>query len=92
MAARSVLAGVVQDSPKSGVDKVEMIRMLKTTKDSAIKARTRAINQMQALIVTAPDELRTELRLLTTAQLLIRCAGWRHNHLGTPTEGTKYAL
>jgi len=92
MAARAVLAGVVQDPPKSGVDKVEMIRMLKSTKDSAIKARTQAINQMQALVVTAPDELRTELRGLTTARLVARCAGWRHGHLGTPTAAAKYVL
>ena len=61
MAARSVLAGVARDQPKSGLDKVEMIRMLKIVKDSAIKARTQAINQMKALIVTAPSELRPDL-------------------------------
>ena len=61
MAARSVLSGVARDLPKSGDDKVEMLRMLKTTKDSAIKARTQAINQMKALIVTAPAELRESL-------------------------------
>ena len=41
MAARSVLAGVANAIPKSGGGKVEMIRMLKKTKDSAVKARTR---------------------------------------------------
>ncbi len=51
MAARAVLAGVARDRPKSGVNKVEM---LKGTKDSAMKDRTQAINQMKALIVTAP--------------------------------------
>ena len=35
MAARSVLAGVARDYPKSGLDSVEMIRMLKIVKDSA---------------------------------------------------------
>ena len=61
MAARSVLAGVARDYPKSGLDRVEMIRMLKIIKDSAIKARTQAVNQMKALIVTAPSELRHQL-------------------------------
>ena len=61
MAARAVLAGVAKDSPKSGLDEVEMIRMLKIVKDSAIKARTQAISQMKALIVTAPVELRHKL-------------------------------
>ena len=61
MAARSVLAGVADATPKSGQGEVEMIRMLKSTKDSAVKARTQAINQMKALVVTAPAELRETL-------------------------------
>ncbi len=47
MAARTALAGVADATPKSGEGEVEMIRMLKSTKDSAVKARTQAINQMQ---------------------------------------------
>ena len=69
MAARSVLAGVARDHPKSGVDRVEMVRMLKIVKDSAIKARTQAVNQMKALIVTAPSELRHELVGLDVSRL-----------------------
>ena len=61
MAARSVLAGVADAIPKSGEGEVEMIRMLKSTKDSAVKARTQAINQIKALAVTAPSELRETL-------------------------------
>ena len=38
MAARAVLAGVAGATPKSG--EVEMIRMLKSANDSAVKART----------------------------------------------------
>ncbi len=92
MAARAVLAGVARDRPKSGVDKVEMIRMFKSTKDSAMKGRTQAINQMKALIVTAPVELRAVLRGFTTSQLVTRCARWRYGQLGTPTAAAKYAL
>ena len=54
MAARAVLAGVANAIPKSGQGEIEMIRMLKKSKDSALKARTQAVNQMKALIVTAP--------------------------------------
>ena len=50
---RAVLAGVADATPKSGEGEVEMIRMFKSTKDSAVKARTQAINQMKALVVTA---------------------------------------
>jgi transposase len=61
MAARAVLAGVANATPKSGGGEVEMIRMLKNTEGSAVKARTQAINQMKALVVTAPAELRETL-------------------------------
>ena len=43
---------------KSGQGEVEMIRMIKSAKVSAVKARTQAVNQMKALAVTAPAELR----------------------------------
>ena len=61
MAARAVLAGVADATPKSGDGEVEMIRMLKSARDSAVKARTQAFNQMKALIGTAPAELRETL-------------------------------
>ncbi len=92
MAARSVLAGVAHDRPKSGVDKVEMIRMLKSTKDSAMKSRTQAINQIKAIIITAPVELREVLRGLATNRLVLRCAKLRPGQLGTPTAAAKYVL
>jgi transposase len=92
MAARSVLAGVARDQPKSGVEEVEMIRMLKSTKDSAMKGRTQAINQMKALVVTAPVELREVLIGLTSSQLVARCSGWHSGKLDTPTTTAKYAL
>jgi len=92
LAARAVLAGVAQGTPKSGVDQVEMIRMLKSTKNSALKARTQAMNQMRALIVTAPAELRQALDGLTTRALIIRCVGLRPSDLVTPTAAAKHAL
>ena len=36
-------------------------------------ARTRALNQLRALLVTCPEPLRSELRGLTRARLLARC-------------------
>ena len=92
MAARAVLAGVAKDSPKSGVDEVEMIRMFKIAKDSAIKARTQAMNQVKALIVTAPVELREELSGLDGCRLVERCAGFRPGRLATPTAAVKHVL
>jgi len=92
MAARAVLAGVAKDYPKSGLDEVEMIRMLKIVKDSAIKARTQAINQMKALIVTAPAELRHKLAGLAVRRLVARCASFRPGELVAPLAAAKHAL
>jgi len=92
MAARAVLAGVADSTPKSGLDQVEMIRMLKSTKSSALKARTQAMNQIKALLVTAPAPLRQALRSLTSGRLVLRCAGLRSGALVTPLAAAKRAL
>ena len=92
MAACAVLAGVADATPKSGKGEVEMIRMLKSAKDSAVKARTQAVNQMKALVVTAPAELRETLDGLTTSALVKRCRSFRPGRLNNPTAAAKYAL
>ena len=92
MAARAVLAGVAEATPKSGEGEVEMIRMLKSAKDSAVKARTQAINQMRALVVTAPVQLREHLAGLTAAALVTPCKSLRPGRLEGPTTAAKYAL
>ena len=91
-AARSVLAGVADATPKSGDDEVEMIRMLKSAKDSAVKGRTQAFNQMTGLIVTSPSQLRETLSGSMTAALVSLCRGFRPGRLDGPTAAAKYAL
>jgi len=44
---------------------------------SARRDRTRALNQMRALVATAPDELRSQLRALTISKLVRTAAGFR---------------
>ena len=66
--------------------------MLKIVKDSAIKARTQAINQMKALIVTAPSELRPALVGLGVSRLVALCARFRPGHLATQAGAAKYSL
>ena len=92
MAARAVLAGVADATPKSGEGEVEMIRMLKSARDSAVKARTQAANQMKALVVTAPAELREMLDGLTASALAKRCRSFRPSRLDDPKTAAKYAL
>ena len=92
LAARAVLAGVADAIPKSGEGEIEMIRMLKSTKDSAVKARTQAVNQMKAMVVTASAVLRETLHGLTATALAARCRGFRPGSLDDPTAAAKYTL
>jgi hypothetical protein len=52
----------------------EAIRVLLTTRHSACAAKVSATNQLKALIVGAPEELRAELRGLATKRQVTRCA------------------
>src|SRR6266487_2174611 len=58
-AARAVQAGTATAQPKAGDGPIEMLRSLQVARRSALKARTQAANQLHALVVTAPDSLRT---------------------------------
>jgi transposase len=92
-AARAVLAGEASGVPKSANGEVEMIRILRAARRSAIKARTQAANQLQALCVTAPEQLRNRLRGLSTKKLV--CVAARFRLAGDPTDvptATKFAL
>lgn len=57
----------------------EALRVLLTTREGAVTARTKAIAQLKALIVNAPDKLRQQLRTLSREQQLSRCARLRTN-------------
>jgi transposase len=91
-AARAVLAGTAIGTPKYGDDRVEMVRILKIARDSAVKSQTQAVNQLKAVIVTAPSELREALHGLTRLALLERCAALRPGELTTPLAASKHAL
>ena len=55
--------------PKAADGHVEMLRALKIARSSAVKARTQAANQLYALVSTAPEALKADLRRLTAARL-----------------------
>ncbi len=76
-AARAVLAGTSTISPKTGNDWVEQLRVLRVARRSAIQARTQAINQMHAVVVGAPQELRDLLQPLPRHKLIKRAARFR---------------
>ena len=64
-AARKVLSGQANAVPKDTTGVVEAIRQLKVARDSAVKSRTIALQQIRDLLVTGPDELRQELAART---------------------------
>ncbi len=66
-AARAVLAGTATAQPKAGNGAMEMVHTLRVARQSAIKARTQAANELHALVVTAPDALRAHLRRFRTS-------------------------
>ncbi len=55
----------------------EALRVLVSTRASAVVARTRAINHLKALIVSAPETLRAELRGMTSDNQITYCAALR---------------
>jgi transposase len=91
-AARAALNGDATGTPKSRDGNVEAIRALRVARRSALKARTQAANQLHALVVAAPDELRTRLRDLTTTKLAASAARFRSSTADSATTGTKIAL
>jgi transposase len=92
-AARAVLAGTAVGQPKAADGQVEMIRLLRVARRSALKARTQATNQLHALVLTAPDPLRARLRGLTLDRLVVVAAAFRPGPLlDTPLAATRLAL
>jgi transposase len=92
-AARSVLAGTAIGQPKDTDGEVEMIRALRVTRRSAVKARAQAANQMQALLVTAPEGLKSKLWGLSTATLVEKASRLRPGATPSDVEAaTKLAL
>jgi transposase len=91
-AARTVLAGEAAGEPKSSDGQVEMIRVLRTARCSAVKARSQAANQLQALRVTAPEKLQRRLCRLSTSELVAAAVRLRPGNDPDVETATKFAL
>ena len=79
--------------PKLRDGRVEAIRALRVARSSAVKARSQATNQIKALLISGPPELREQLRHLPTAKIIAGCARLRPGpQLSDPTQATKTAL
>lgn len=92
-AARAALSGRASGAPKARDGQVEAIWALRVARSSAVKARSQSTNQLKALLVTAPEQLREQLRGLTTTALIAACARSRPGgDVADPEAATKTAL
>jgi transposase len=73
-AAHAVLSGRATTTAKTSDGPVEILRMFKLARASAVKARTQAINQLKAVIVGADPALRETLTTLNNTALIRYCA------------------
>ncbi|MEW1808309.1 IS110 family transposase [Pseudarthrobacter sp. NPDC080039] len=83
-AAQSVLAERGISTPKTKDGPVECLRILRTARTSAMKARTIAINQIRSLLVSAPETIRAKYRGLPTSAMVTALA--RSRPSGHPAE------
>jgi transposase len=93
-AARAVQAGDATGAPKAGTSTVEMLRVLRVARQTALKARTQATNALRALLVTAPPQLREQLQGLSKTRLPRAAAALDPGpgHLVSPEAATMLAL
>jgi transposase len=93
-AAKAALAGDRTGIPKQRDGRVEALRNLRVARRSAVDQRADTQRQIKTLIVTAPDELRAQLRALTVKQLITVCASMRPDRADTttPVTAVKIAL
>ena len=84
-AARAVLASETVVLPRAG-QRREALRLLLLARSSAVDVRRQALVQLRAVIVTAPDQLREQLRGLALQRLIQRCSRMRRSSLRAPGE------
>jgi transposase len=95
LAARAALSGTARALPKQTGGIVEAIRQLSLTRASALKARTAALQQLDDLIITAPEQLRAQLRrgrTLSARAALCRQLRPDSDRVHEPAQAAKLAL
>jgi transposase len=87
-----VQAGEATVAPKAGTGQVEMLRSRRVARQTAIRARTQAINAIKALLVTAPVGLREQLRGLPATMLVPAAAALEPGAIISPLAAAMLAL
>jgi transposase len=89
--ARAALASEKLALPRAG-ERREALRLLLVARRSAVDVRREALSQPRAVIVTAPEPLRQELRELPTGKLLDRCSRLRRSNSTADALATRLVL
>jgi transposase len=93
-AARTARAALASDRialPRTG-ERREALRLLLVARRSAVDVRREALTQLRAVVVTAPERLRQELRGLPVGKLLERCSRLRRTSAGADELATRLVL
>jgi transposase len=91
-AARLILSDGRLAVPKAADGVVEMIRLVKVARDTAVKAQVQAMITLKSLLITADDGLRADLGSLTDRRLIEACAGLEAGALETTEAAMCHAL
>ena len=73
-AAQAVLSGRATTTPKSADGPASDMRVLRLAKESAVKARTQAVNQLKAVLLVLEPDPRERLGALRSPALVTACA------------------
>jgi transposase len=94
MAAHAALAERRTVTPKSRTGMVESLRVLRVARCTAVKSRRVALQMLRSQIISAPEELRDQVRNLTRMRLIRTCAAWRPDETAfrDPVAATRIAL
>ncbi len=84
-AARAALGSDQLALPRAG-QRREALRLLLLARRGAVDVRRQALVQLRSVIVTAPERLRRELRVLPQQRLIERCSRLRRSASRAPDE------
>ncbi|UZX05047.1 IS110 family transposase [Arthrobacter sp. CDRTa11] len=92
-AAESVLAGRSTATPKARDGAVESLRVLRAERATAMRARVAVMNQVQGILVSAPEPLRAKYRGLGSAAIIAALEKTRPaGNISEPLNATATAL
>ena len=91
-AARSVLAGDATSIPKAHNGLAEGLRTLNLVRRSSVKAKTQTINQIRALLVSAPQAIRDAAYKPDASRCVAACAGLSQDAVSAALASLQTAL